>query len=471
MNRFRKNFEIGKTKIFFFILSKEVLLVMGIIMFTHLFLLQKYINQHIEFRDYQSVNHFIQHIEFRDYQSIDRLMTNLSQLIIAASKSMPEREFQTNIASLSGISFDLVPYKGTLSFSAKPKFDFQFSENDDWKKIKDKLLKANRHINFSYQISSNHWLNIEVISFSNLYNWADNLLIVELAVIALIGFYGWSVMRFKIPLSTFKQSAERLGIDINTNPIEDLEGPSIIRETAMTMNKMQNRIQELLNNRTIMLAAISHDLRTPITRLKLRAQFIEDDQAHKIIADLNEMDAMIMSILSFSREDVINEKKKVVDINALLTSICEDYIDEGQSVHCDIVESHIPFFGAPIALKRAFINIINNALKYADTAWIKLNFSADKITIVIEDDGPGIPEPEMPRVFHPYYRIEERIEMHSTGTGLGLTIANEVIKAHGGSIALNNHPNGGLVVEIILPNEYQQNIHVKLNEPVEASLN
>ena len=223
------------------------------------------------------------------------------------------------------------------------------------------------------------------------------------------------------------------------------------------MNNMQRRIQDLMNSRTLLLAAISHDLRTPITRLKLRAQFIQDaEHSEKIIQDLDEMEAMIIEILSFAKNDVALEKITKFDINALLLSVCYSFIDRGYSITMNWNQSNISFFGRSIALKRTFINLIENAIKYAGQAQVTLLQNNDQIIIVVEDNGPGIPEEDLQKVIQPYYRSIHAANSNKTGVGLGLTIVDEVVKSHNGMLILaNRKPMAGLQATIILPSDQE----------------
>lgn len=223
-------------------------------------------------------------------------------------------------------------------------------------------------------------------------------------------------------------------------------------KASQNINKMRQQTQALMNARTKMLTAISHDLRTPLTRLKLRGQFIEDkNEAAKIIADLDEMETMIIAILSFAKNDNLREVKQRIDLNALLASICYDYADLGYQVEFKGIEHALPFLGRSSALKKAFDNIIGNAIKYAPQVWVSLALNRQKIQVCIEDNGPGIPKVELKKVFEAYYRSEHGKATTSTGSGLGLTVAHEIIQDHGGTISLQNKITRGLAVHIELP--------------------
>lgn len=303
---------------------------------------------------------------------------------------------------------------------------------------------------FPHRLGRNQWLNYTETSANSFYNYLVTLLLCEAFAIALFFFYVYTVYRFTKPLRKFKLSAEHLGISLNAMVLEE-DGPSVVQETASAMNRMQQRIQDLINTRTQILAAISHDLRTPITRIRLRTEFMTDEkQAQKISNDLTEMETMVRDVLSFASNDITREEKVKLDLNTLLLSICDDFAAQGERIHYQPRRARSHFTGCAVALKRVFTNLINNALKYAGEAWVKLAYKDDKIIITIEDNGPGIPENELTQVFQPYYRTANTASS-KPGTGLGMTIAYEIIHAHSGTIQLANRTEGGLQVTITLP--------------------
>ena len=200
-----------------------------------------------------------------------------------------------------------------------------------------------------------------------------------------------------------------------------------------------------------MVAAISHDLRTPITRLKLRAEFIEETvEREKMLRDLDEMEAMIKETLALSREDANPEPRAKVDLAALLADSVEGM--EHVALEIDPALKASAFLEAqPIALKRALVNLIENAIVYGRRARVRLSERAAEFEIAIEDEGPGIPAAELERVFRPFYRLEASRNRESGGAGLGLAIARSVVRAHGGDITLENRAAGGLRAAVTLP--------------------
>ena len=200
-----------------------------------------------------------------------------------------------------------------------------------------------------------------------------------------------------------------------------------------------------------MLAAISHDLRTPITRLRLRAEFVDDDeQRAKMLNDLEQMEAMIAATLAFAREDSTNEPRKTLDLAALMQSVCDDATDMG----CDVVydgAARASYNGRPMALKRAFTNLVDNAVKYGGGARVVLEETREGIVVTVEDNGPGVPDSEIERIFEPFYRAETSRNRETGGTGLGLAVVRSIIRGHGGEVTLVNRTEGGLRATVTLP--------------------
>jgi signal transduction histidine kinase len=267
-------------------------------------------------------------------------------------------------------------------------------------------------------------------------------------VVGLVAF--WGVRRATVPLSVFATAAERLGVDVNVEPISE-EGPSEVKRAAHAFNTMQRRLQRFIQDRTQMLAAISHDLRTPITRLRLRAEFIDDDdQRGKMLSDLNDMEAMISSTLAFARDDAANEPATHVDAAAIVAALCGDQAAAGRDVRYNGPDS-FDLVVRPLAFKRAIDNFVDNAVKYGKQARVTLIPGGAEATIYIDDDGPGISASDMERVFAPFIRLERSRSRETGGTGLGMTIARNAIRSMGGDVELTNRPDGGLRVKIMLP--------------------
>ena len=252
------------------------------------------------------------------------------------------------------------------------------------------------------------------------------------------------------PLSTFAHAAERLGIDVNAEPMSET-GPREVRKVAYAFNTMQKRLKRFVEDRTQMLAAISHDLRTPITRLRLRAEFMDDDdQRERMLNDLDEMEAMIASTLSFARDDAAREALSPVNLVEMLEEMTSDKQAAGDDVSF-LPSGDCVIDGRPLSLKRALTNLVENAIKYGERARLVLSEEQDFVIIDVEDDGPGIPDGKMEEVFRPFFRLEGSRSRETGGSGLGMAIARNAVRAMGGDITLHNRSEGGLTARITLP--------------------
>jgi signal transduction histidine kinase len=260
----------------------------------------------------------------------------------------------------------------------------------------------------------------------------------------------WMARRIAAPIREFAGAAERLGLDLTAPPLA-VRGPWELRATIETVNRMQHRLHRFLEDRTEMLAAISHDLRAPLARLRLRAELVADgEQQRKMFEDLDSMNAMIESTLAFARDNARQEPRTLVDLGVLVGDVCEDAGDSGEKV-AYAGQRGIDIPCRPTHIRRAVANLIDNAVKYGESARVKIVHEADRVVIVIDDDGPGIPADEQERVFWPFYRREAARDPAKAGVGLGLSIARTVAREHGGDVTLRNRDGGGLSALIELP--------------------
>ncbi len=274
-----------------------------------------------------------------------------------------------------------------------------------------------------------------------------NLLILLAAVIVL------SLLAVRLatrPLNTLASAAEKLGNDINSPPLIET-GPTEVRRAAHAFNTMQSRLANYIQERTRILAAMSHDLKTPITRLRLRAELLEDDDLRaKFAKDLEEMESLVAATLDFMRGVDNPEPVQPVDIMALLESLQADAMEMGQEVRLDGIAAH-PYPCKPAALKRCLGNLIDNAVKYGKFAALRVDDSDKQLQIRILDQGPGVPEALLEQVFEPFYRLENSRSRDTGGTGLGLSIARNIAQLHGGELVLRNRAGGGLEAILTLP--------------------
>jgi signal transduction histidine kinase len=252
------------------------------------------------------------------------------------------------------------------------------------------------------------------------------------------------------PLQTLADAAEELGKNIYRPPLRE-HGTVEVRRAAHAFNTMQARLVQYIRERTRILAAVSHDLRTPITRLRLRAALLRDPEAQaKFAADLEEMEAMVTATLDFMHGLENTESLHPVDIMALLESLQADALELGQQVEIQGSVTR-PLMAYPQALKRCISNVLQNAVKYGKRANIVVEDSERELRVSVCDEGPGIPEKEMEKVFEPYYRVESSRNRATGGTGLGLTIARNGARSLGGELLLRNRPEGGLHATLVLP--------------------
>ena len=252
------------------------------------------------------------------------------------------------------------------------------------------------------------------------------------------------------PLKGLAFAAERLGEDIHRPPLEE-SGPAEVGRAARAFNTMQRQLINFIEERTRILAAMSHDLKTPITRLRLRAELLEDAGARaRIEADLDEMQQMVSGTLEVMRGLERESKRTPTDMMALLHSLQDDMRVLGAEIAIEGTATR-PYCGSPEALRRCLTNLIENAIRYGSTARVAVADSPDRLEIRISDSGPGIPAEELERVFEPFYRIEPSRNRATGGTGLGLTIARNLARSHGGDLVLRNLPEGGLEAVLTLP--------------------
>lgn len=252
------------------------------------------------------------------------------------------------------------------------------------------------------------------------------------------------------PLQRFARAARRFGSDLRAPPIR-LEGPHELRQAITAFNTMQAQIQHFIAERTQMLAAISHDLRAPLTRMRLRGEFIEDpEQQRKLFRDVDEMQNMINAALGFFRDETRLETTTPFDLAELLWTLVDDYRD--QQIEVPFTgPANLVYQGRPLGLKRAVTNLIDNAVKYAGAPQMRLISTAHTLLIEVSDQGPGIPESALEEVFVPFFRLESSRNRNTGGVGLGLPSARTAIREQGGELTLHNRPGGGLLARIELP--------------------
>lgn len=302
------------------------------------------------------------------------------------------------------------------------------------------------------QLSDGRWarFNSEQPATPQLLPWrlALTLVVLLLSVLAL----SYVAVRWVVrPLQQLTQAAEALGRDLDRAPLPE-QGPREVQQAARAFNTMQRRLSSFINDRTRVLTALSHDLKTPLTRLRLRAELMDDAELRgKIEADLAEMQAMVAQTLEFMRGLGGNEPYVPVDVDALLRALQADQAALGRTLQIDGSTACGPWVGAASQLRRCVGNLADNAAQYAGGATVRVVDTPEQLELHVLDSGPGIPEAELERVFEPFFRLESSRSRATGGTGLGLGIARNIARSFGGDVVLHNRPEGGLDAVLSLP--------------------
>ncbi|MFC6656937.1 ATP-binding protein [Roseibium salinum] len=312
-----------------------------------------------------------------------------------------------------------------------------------------KIMKKPEDLSLSIRMPDGRWLNVATSYRPPPGGLLPLLVQLGLTGLAATVIIGLAVRRVTRPLKDLAVAAEKFGRGEEQEPLRP-SGPGEVQALTSAFNEMQGRLTRFVQDRTRMLAAISHDLRTPITSLRLRAEFIEDEEnREKMIETLEEMAAMTEATLRFARDEADAEQAQKADLGAILEALADDQQDMGRDCSVDIQE-RIILSCRPLALKRALRNLVENAIRYGESVSITAAQGSGEVAIRISDNGPGIPEERMNDVFEPFVRLEESRNEDTGGIGLGLAISRSIIHAHGGTITLNL-PDRGLEAEVTLP--------------------
>jgi signal transduction histidine kinase len=279
-------------------------------------------------------------------------------------------------------------------------------------------------------------------------NWVLWVLVLQLAVLALCAWF--AVRLVTRPLARLAKAADELGPDLKGRELEE-EGPSEVAHAARAFNAMQRRIAGYMAERVEILAAISHDLQTPITRMRLRTEMMDNEKDQlKFRQDLDAMHALVKEGVTYAKTlHGATEPPCRVDADALLESMVADYGDAGQQVH---LEGRIggPIVTRPNALRRIIVNLVDNALKFGSEVRMRVRVDAGRLVVAIVDNGPGIPPDQLEAVLKPFYRVESSRNRSTGGTGLGLAIAHQLATAMGAELSLHNRDEGGLEARIAM---------------------
>jgi signal transduction histidine kinase len=358
------------------------------------------------------------------------LVKNLSlapQDVLVKTEDFEEHAVKTNVAVIS----DLPIYMDTEKLASR-----------------DSLVMAD--IRIALRLTGGDWLVIgpsdegltPLHYLRNFLGLAGTLFFVAL-------FSIWMARSIVTPLTNLAQAAERLGRERETTPITGMKLPELAA-IADTFNEMQARLKKFVDERMQMLAAISHDLRTPLTRLRLYAETVPNEaQRAQILSDITDMETMVATSLSFMSDEIHREPYSAVDLASLVISQCDNFLDSGRKISYEGPD-HAQLTCRPVAIRRAFSNLIDNGCKYGGEVCVSLADNAASLIIDIRDNGPGIPAHQVERAFAPFQRLEESRNRETGGTGLGLTIARDVVVSHGGDIQLV-YDDRSFLVRVKLP--------------------
>jgi signal transduction histidine kinase len=308
-----------------------------------------------------------------------------------------------------------------------------------------------RQMQVSIPITGGQWINAMIFWPDKPPPWMMPLLaqlVISLTGIAIVVFF--LVRHNTKGLNTLAVTADRIGRGEEFTELKE-EGPREIKATIGAFNSMAARIKRMVHGRTRMLAAISHDLRTPITSLRIRAEMLPDNETReRMLATLDEMQSLTEATLTLARQDAVEEDTSTVDLSALVETVCDDLADVGKPVSFAPAE-RLLYRCRPNNLKRCVRNIVENAIKYGVKADVSIATDKNGVIIYVDDHGPGIPESQMKRLFQAFVRLEESRSKETGGFGLGLSIARSIAHSHGGEVTLANRPEGGLRATIMLP--------------------
>lgn len=301
-------------------------------------------------------------------------------------------------------------------------------------------------------VRDGQWLSVEARPTTTVPQELPRLAAIFIAITVVIAVGSIiGLRRLTEPLRALESAAIALGRNLDAPPVSE-RGPSDIRRVAHAFNQMQAQLRRFVSDRTTMLAAISHDLRTPLQRLKFRADFMTDDeQREKMLRDLRDMEAMIAATLDFARADADSEEADWHDLGHMLVVIADALGESGYNVDLVGTPPQTRYRCRGRALRRAIENLVVNAATHGNGARLSIQRRPGSVTITIDDDGPGLPPDRIEDMFAPFHRMDPSRTGNSGGSGLGLSIARSITRSHGGDVLLSNRPGGGLTARLTLP--------------------
>jgi signal transduction histidine kinase len=294
------------------------------------------------------------------------------------------------------------------------------------------------------------WLTVQPRSPFGFDPWQQRLLLVSALAAVAVSPLAWAfARRIAQPITLLAAGAERLGRDPGAPPL-DVRGSAEVSAAVMAFNQMQERLRRYVDDRTSMLGAIAHDMRTPLTRLRFRIEAIPEPLRAKLEGDIDQMEAMVASTMGFVRDAARPRDRRKLEVASLVETVMDEAALTGADAAVDSAD-RVVVDGDPLALKRLVANLVDNALKYGGCARARVFSEGDTAVIEIDDRGPGMPESEMERVFEPFHRLESSRSRETGGIGLGLAVVRAVARSHGGDVVLRNLPRGGLSARVTLP--------------------
>lgn len=301
----------------------------------------------------------------------------------------------------------------------------------------------------SLRLDDGRWATVEPPR-ALLSPWQSRLLLaLAISLLLLAPLVWWMARRLTRPIRVFAAAAERLGANPDAEPLTP-SGPSEVRTAIHAFNDMQASLRDHMRRRTQTVAAIAHDLRTPLTRLRFRAEQAPDALRDKMAGDVEEMDALIAQAMAYVRGEAPPERVEAFDLTALTGDCARGFSETGEGVGF-VAGPAMRVRADPSAVRRAVANLVSNALKYGGSARVSTALLDGRAMVRVEDDGPGLPEDQQQAVFEPFHRAEPSRNRRTGGAGLGLTVARQAARAHGGDVVLTNRPDGGLTADLTLP--------------------
>jgi signal transduction histidine kinase len=294
------------------------------------------------------------------------------------------------------------------------------------------------------------WLTIEPRAPFGIDSWQARLLLVFSVAALAVSPLAWAFSRrLAAPITLLAAGAERLGRDPGAPPLE-LSGSAEVGVAVSAFNRMQERLRRYVEDRTSMIGAIAHDLRTPLTRMRFRIEAVPEPLRSKLEADIDQMEAMVASTLGFVRDAAVPHERCKLEVASLVETVMDEAALTGANAAVERAD-RVVVDGDPLALKRLIANLVDNALKYGISAHARVFSESGMAVIEIEDNGPGMPETEFERVFEPFHRLETSRSRETGGIGLGLAVVRAVARGHGGDVVLRNLATGGLSARVTLP--------------------